>query len=882
MATTQDERKKLQLFLGGQFEDLTRKEAGVRLTRVLKKIEEAVNSNTNATLQQSTTINNIASPALDVPAFQDYVVSGLASRTPSGLSMITEAGVAVVDGVKIAVAESSFIYTANKFTVDDLQGDGRIFHTEYVSYAYIPATPVSGLRLRMVQTGASSILGVFDYRTTEALLKQLHETPFDWEMILDDLEVTNADYPTGAAVKKFTGSYRYAPGNGIVWYFSNVGLFYLAERMSLTKLKAYLDVYIANLLDDYTAQDVYSNPDYSLMVNTTTGDPDPPRPPDSHDSYASTFLMLATKYIRLSNDWAWLDTVNSRFSESNLATLLAICVNNLTTQVKTSAWCIANGFPVDAPNGHNTLLISCFQKGVRTQDSLTYDVGFPADNCENYHGLLDFGNLLSDIGDANAANILSFAANIGLAVHGLYDASTRIWVWNDTMITWTGSSFVANSATSGTAMYPDLFAGIFAELHDVPSGAGAVYDKLRWNDGWERLNLYAPSWWERHDYSSFAEMYYGYLAAKSRKDVIKAAKSLEKFAKYYLSIQVPGSSPSGVGLTGATAGYALLSEIGFATAIRDLLVTRLASESQSAYPHNDLLIRKLTSIRRVSPPSNVQPLDASSLIGCGTEVKLVAPGGADVILTSTPSIAPGANGQPLILVNTGTYKLTLQDESTLAGSTLRLGVPSLDLNQWDYVWLVWLESANKWLRITPESIANGLAYLVLGGGSQNGTDPLTVNGGNAYFGQLIRAISGAIIGGGLQHSTDVLSVNGATYLNGIVEVVSTLTLLSTLTLSALDASKPLFLNASKQAYSADFAMDGTYISGVLATDHGGTGSATVPYYTQAEVDSLIAFFATAGAPAPGTIPLAKVTPTGMDGSITVNAQGIVTGYTAPT
>ena len=145
--------------------------------------------------------------------------------------------------------------------------------------------------------------------------------------------------------------------------------------------------------------DVFADSNTKLDGKTTTGAPDPPRLPDSHCSYAATFLMLAVRYLRATQDWGWLDEVNSRFNETNLQMLLSIATYNLTTQVKTEPWCLDHSFPVNHPNGHNTLLVSTFQNGFRAKDSLTYDLSFTADNAEVYRGLKDLGDLLEDLGD---------------------------------------------------------------------------------------------------------------------------------------------------------------------------------------------------------------------------------------------------------------------------------------------------------------------------------------------------------------------------------------------------------------------------------------------------------------------------------------------------
>ena len=114
--------------------------------------------------------------------------------------------------------------------------------------------------------------------------------------------------------------------------------------------------------------------------------------------------------------------------------------------------------------------------------------------------------------------ILQHAENIGIAVHGLYDVNRRKWVWNDSLalINWQDTNpdtWLADASGVGSALYPDIFGSVFAELWAVPSTGGEQVDSLRYNDGWEFLNLTAPGWYERASYDSFPNNFYGYLAA---------------------------------------------------------------------------------------------------------------------------------------------------------------------------------------------------------------------------------------------------------------------------------------------------------------------------------------------------------------------------------
>lgn len=72
-------------------------------------------------------------------------------------------------------------------------------------------------------------------------------------------------------------------------------------------------------------------------------------------------------------------------------------------------------------------------------------------------------------------------------------------------------------------------------------------------------------------------------------------------------------------------------------------------------------------------------------------------------------------------------------------------------------------------------------------------------------------------------------------------------------------------------------------SGIGMTITGSIGSGTIAITSAASFRSAIGAAAKANpAIAPATIPLAKITGGGTDGSITVNAEGIVTAYVLPT
>ena len=296
-------------------------------------------------------------------------------------------------------------------------------------------------------------------------------------------------------------------------------------------------------------------------------------------------------------------------------------------------------------------------------------------------------------------------------MHGLYDVNRRKWVWNDSLalINWQDTNpdtWLADASGVGSALYPDIFGSVFAELWAVPSTGGELVDSLRYNDGWEFLNIAAPGWYERADYDSFPNNFYGYLAAARRRDYTKAAKALDKFLKYYLNVQGP-QFPNQATLSGNTSGFSLLSEVGFGIGIQDTVTIAMAGHTEdSSYPYRALTVKQLRSVQQTAQPLKKQ------LVTAGTAIKpnaLSCPIGAsaNVTITATPSIETnGVEGDTLlVLYNVDDVYIELQDESVLAGSKLRLGASSIRLNRYESAYFLYSKLADAWIKINNNALA---------------------------------------------------------------------------------------------------------------------------------------------------------------------------------
>ena len=248
------------------------------------------------------------------------------------------------------------------------------------------------------------------------------------------------------------GAFVVAPAGKINWYFANLGLQGIARKLSPEDLdhyvRKYLDCFISQLEADSTIFDV---------VGTTKIDP------DSHDSYASTFLSLAALYVRLSNNKEWYLANQSKLND--------IAYFNLTTQIK--------------PNK----LITTFQS------PHPYNVGFNMDNCENYRGLIDYSYLLKSFNNTNDLYFFQMAEDVATGLKGLYDPMTKAFKPSD-VATGVEKSF-----------YPGTTTQIFAQAF------GVLPLSSYYASAWKFLVNNSP-YWRTLAYDPFPWMILSTVAAK--------------------------------------------------------------------------------------------------------------------------------------------------------------------------------------------------------------------------------------------------------------------------------------------------------------------------------------------------------------------------------
>lgn len=147
-----------------------------------------------------------------------------------------------------------------------------------------------------------------------------------------------------------------------------------------------------------------------------------------------------------------------------------------------------------------------------------------------------------------------------------------------------------------------------------------------------------------------------------------------------------------VAITGGTLNGTLGGTTPAAAAVTTLTASSTLAVSGASTLSNTLF----------TPSSAIQTLAAANTISPNAAKIRVAGSGGPVTLTSTPTITnPVADGQRLVIMGTDAANtLTLQDETGLAGSKLRLaGAASVTLGLYDTIELLWDQALGFWVEL---------------------------------------------------------------------------------------------------------------------------------------------------------------------------------------
>lgn len=103
--------------------------------------------------------------------------------------------------------------------------------------------------------------------------------------------------------------------------------------------------------------------------------------------------------------------------------------------------------------------------------------------------------------------------------------------------------------------------------------------------------------------------------------------------------------------------------------------------------------------RRITVPSSIQTLTASDAVVITSEASAITSASA-IDLVSAPTIASGADGEQIVLMNVGGYRITFQDRGNLTGSNLCLvGDDNYDLLSHRTMQFIYSDVVGCWLQM---------------------------------------------------------------------------------------------------------------------------------------------------------------------------------------
>ncbi|MBZ5695983.1 MAG: hypothetical protein LAN36_11570 [Acidobacteriia bacterium] len=242
--------------------------------------------------------------------------------------------------------------------------------------------------------------------------------------------------------------------------------------------------------------------------------------PDSHDSFAATFLSLVAEYLKLTGNKAWLSTTSPQAGLTYAQVLAHIATQNLTTQLNVS--------------GVNNNLVNTFQAQIFPKDGSVFNICYTEDNCEDYRGLIDGAYVFGVAGDATTQTAcLTAAASVVTGIESLYGTSSQ----GNQFFTWAaGVTWDSIDTITNPNWYPNLQPNLFPELNGVPvTDAANTFATVR---NWIAMKW--PSYWADSSKDTFPNCFIPWMAAAVWQDVPKANDGLFIAEKYYSGNFSPG------------------------------------------------------------------------------------------------------------------------------------------------------------------------------------------------------------------------------------------------------------------------------------------------------------------------------------------------------
>jgi hypothetical protein len=228
--------------------------------------------------------------------------------------------------------------------------------------------------------------------------------------------------------------------------------------------------------------------------------------PDSHDSYAATFVWACWKYLKASGDIAWLSSPSPHAGYTISQLIKEVIYANLSTQLDPAADNLTKVFQNDGvPFGG------------------TYGASFLMDNCESLAGFYAAQKIYTDFQPepAYAEQMRVYAEAVATGIDNLWDEQAGAFKYVF------GLPTMVQSRPS--VFYPLSMSQSWAFLWGVPIDTDRNYRAL------DYMQANYPQWWERNDVDDLLVLgaHHGLLAAtgnqKVRKDILDRIE-IERFA----------------------------------------------------------------------------------------------------------------------------------------------------------------------------------------------------------------------------------------------------------------------------------------------------------------------------------------------------------------
>lgn len=458
----------------------------------------------------------------------------------------------------------------------------------------------------------------------------------------------------------YLGMFRYAPNNGIEYYFTNLGLEQVCHKtlltgsplgepagttmMSMVKgdIQGVFTHVIGNRVDLGTY--VYGMKIIAggyIWLNTTVAGGTTAGTSPFSGSYTPgsstivdgtiTWLCIYTSYA--SQQWFWMNVdrtfliYRSPDSHDSYASTFASLLARYVELTNDYSWMTGNS---PQPSGAGTywtyqevfgyiinqnldtqisnFLTKTFQYDINPLDGSAFATQYLEDNCESVKGYRNAAYIYGVLGDTvRQAAALANVPYIGAGVANLYNTTYNLYATNygQDVSTWANNNNIA--------WYPYLQAQFWPELCTVGTINDDQFKLVRYN-----VSLRWNNYYDDKALDLFPNNFLGFMAAKAWQDTKKAYDFVEKTERYFVS----GGSVAQGKLTPASA--TTIAEWGMYLGTKDALIPPLTVLNITG-----------NNLNLLNQTGNIVPFVGG--IATGTLGALVYPTSAQAITDSVPN-----------------------------------------------------------------------------------------------------------------------------------------------------------------------------------------------------------------------------------------------------